>query len=95
MAKTFTTTIGGRTVELPGTINSIREALPAPLRAEFEREAEQAGADEISGVLARWALRTPQAHDPEEEALIARLKAGDFSGVHFDDESGDTYRSAG
>lgn len=94
MAKTFTTTIGGRTVELPGTIHAIREALPAEQRAEFEREAEQAGADEISGVLARWALRTPQAHDPEEDALIARLKAGDFSGVRFDDET-DEYRSAG
>ncbi|MGW1198724.1 hypothetical protein ACWD4B_23240 [Streptomyces sp. NPDC002536] len=68
MAKTFTTTIGGRTVELPGTIHAIREALPVEQRAEFEREAEQAGADEISGVLARWALRTPQAHDPEEDA---------------------------
>ncbi|MFF4530446.1 hypothetical protein ACFY1P_14340 [Streptomyces sp. NPDC001407] len=94
MAKTFTTTIGGRTVELPGTIRTIREALPAEQREEFEREAEQAGADEISGVLARWALRTPQAHDPEEEALIARLKAGDLSGVRFDDED-DEYRSAG
>ncbi|MFF4532763.1 hypothetical protein ACFY1P_26270 [Streptomyces sp. NPDC001407] len=94
MAKTFTTTIGGRAVELPGTIHAIREALPAQQREEFAHEAEQAGADEISGVLARWALRTPQAHDPDEEALVARLKAGDFSGVHFDDES-DEYRSAG
>ncbi len=95
MAKTFTTTVGGRTVELPGTIHAIREALPEEQRAEFEREAEQAGADEISGVLARWALRTPQAYDPDEEALVARLKAGDFSGVRFDDESEDEYRSAG
>ncbi|WKK21875.1 hypothetical protein QZH56_24000 [Streptomyces olivoreticuli] len=90
MAKTFTTTIGGRTVELPGTIRTIREALPAERREEFEREAEQAGADGISGVLARWALRTPQAHDPGEEALITRLKGGDFSGVRFDDETGES-----
>ncbi|WP_372409663.1 hypothetical protein [Streptomyces luteireticuli] len=95
MAKTFTTTIGGRRVELPGTIRSIREVLPEEQRAEFEQEAEQAGADEIGGVLARWALRTPQAYDPDEEALIARLKAGDLSGLHFADGSDDEYRSAG
>ncbi|MGW1075456.1 hypothetical protein [Streptomyces sp. NPDC002537] len=89
MAEMFTTTIGGRIVELPGTIHTIREALPTDQREEFEGEAEQAGADGISGVLARWALRTPQAYDPEEEALIARLKAGDFSGVRFDDGTGE------
>ncbi|MBH1933735.1 hypothetical protein I5Q34_05400 [Streptomyces sp. AV19] len=89
MAKYFTTTVLGRRIELPGTIRSIREALPEKQRAEFEREAEHAGADEIAGVLARWALRTPQAYDPDEEELIARLKSGDFSGVHVADESGE------
>ncbi|GAA2247182.1 hypothetical protein GCM10010232_38010 [Streptomyces amakusaensis] len=94
-AKTLTTTLSdGRQVELPGTIRTIRQALDPELAAEFVREAEDAGVGELPGVLARWALRTPQAHDPGEEEQIARIRAGDMTGLLYADRA-DAYRSAG
>ncbi|MER5769882.1 hypothetical protein [Streptomyces sp. NPDC001985] len=95
MRKTFSTTVNGRKVELPGTIHSIREVLPPGMVEQFIGEIEHAGADEIPGVLARWALRTPQAQDLAEEEQIARIRAGDLSGLHFDDSGDDSYRSRG
>ncbi|MER7048334.1 hypothetical protein [Streptomyces jumonjinensis] len=95
MAKTWTTTLSdGRQVELPGTIRAIREALDAESAAAFMEEAENAGADELPGILARWALRTPQAEDPGEEEQMARIRAGDMAGLIYADQA-DTYRSAG
>ncbi|WP_406296790.1 hypothetical protein OG948_14395 [Embleya sp. NBC_00888] len=91
----LTTHIGGREVTLPGTIADIREALPEALRADFEREIESVSADELFGVMASWALRTPQAHDPDEDALVERLKAGDMTGMKYADELDDAYRSTG
>ncbi|WP_406399885.1 hypothetical protein [Streptomyces uncialis] len=94
MAKSFTTTIGGSKVELPGTIRTIREALAPELVDAFTEDVEDAGPDEVPGVLARWALRTPQAHDPGEEEQVARILDGDTSGLVYADE-GDEYRNAG
>ncbi|OPC77702.1 hypothetical protein B4N89_35975 [Embleya scabrispora] len=49
----------GEEVEPPGTIAGIRQALTSDAeRAEFEREVENIGADEMFGVPAKWALRT-------------------------------------
>jgi hypothetical protein len=96
VAKPIMTTIRGQRVRLPSTIAEISAALPEADRAEFEREACNATVDELFGVLARWALRTPQAHDPDEDALIERLRAGDFTGITPAEEIfDDTYRSAG
>ncbi|MER7050050.1 hypothetical protein [Streptomyces jumonjinensis] len=93
--KTLTTTLSdGCQVELPGTIRTIRQALDPEMAAEFIREAEDAGIGELPGVLARWALRTPQAHDPGEEEQIARIRAGDMTGLIHADQT-DAYRSAG
>ncbi|WP_153484754.1 hypothetical protein [Streptomyces katsurahamanus] len=95
MAKTLTTTLSdGRQVELPGTIRTIRSALSPDLAEEFTREVEDAGADELPGVLARWALRTPEAHDSGEEEQIARIRAGETAGLIYADLA-DEYRSAG
>ncbi|MEV4434741.1 hypothetical protein [Streptomyces sp. NPDC049585] len=95
MAKTFTIHMTGGTVEVPATILGIRQALPEELREQFTAEAESAGADELRMLLASWAMRIPTEHDDEEEALVARLKAGDFSDVVFADDIVDEYRSAG
>jgi hypothetical protein len=91
------TRVRGEVVELPGTIAGIREALANEAeQEEFEREVENVGADEMFGVLAKWALRTPQAYDPDEEALVERLKAGDLTGmIPAEDLGDDAYRSAG
>ncbi|MFI5621620.1 hypothetical protein [Streptomyces sp. NPDC051567] len=95
MAKTLRTTLSsGQRVELPGTIRTIRAALDPDQVAEFIAEVEDAGADEIPGILARWALRTPGAYDPGEEEQIARIRAGDLSGLVYADEA-DEYRSTG
>ncbi|MCX4661358.1 hypothetical protein [Streptomyces uncialis] len=94
MAKSFTTTIGGSKVELPGTIRTIREALAPELVDAFIEDVEDAGPDEVPGVLARWALRTPQAHDPGEEEQVACILDGDTSGLVYADE-GDECGSAG
>ncbi|MFE7132005.1 hypothetical protein ACFVIM_14190 [Streptomyces sp. NPDC057638] len=93
MPKELVTTLSdGRRVHLPATIRTIREALPPDLHRDFTEDVENAGPDEIPGVLARWALRTPQAHDPGEDAEIARIRAGDTSGLIFLDQD-DEFRS--
>ncbi|MFD5557785.1 hypothetical protein ACFWIA_28590 [Streptomyces sp. NPDC127068] len=95
LAKTLSTTLSdGRRVELPGTIRTIRQALDPELADEFTHEVENVGVDELPGVLARWALRTPQAHDPGEEEQVARIRAGDMTGLIHADQA-DAYRSAG
>ncbi|MEU0939328.1 MULTISPECIES: hypothetical protein [unclassified Embleya] len=91
----FRTHIAGREVALPGTIADIREALPETDRADFVREIESASADELFGLMASWALRTPEAHDPDEDALVERLKTGDMTGMTYADELDDAYRSTG
>lgn len=95
MADSFTMHMTGGPVEVPATISGIRGALPEELRAAFTAEAENTVAAELPLLLARWALRIPTAQDAEEEALVERLRAGDFSGVTFSADHTDEYRSAG
>ncbi|MGV9311260.1 hypothetical protein ACWDR0_03585 [Streptomyces sp. NPDC003691] len=86
----------GGTVQVPATIRGVREALPGELRARFTAEIEATPADRLGVVLARWAMSIPTAHDEAEEALVARLRSGDFSGVTFAEDLGDDeFRSAG
>ncbi|MCC3767813.1 hypothetical protein [Streptomyces sp. UNOC14_S4] len=95
MPKTFTMHMTGGTVQVPATITGIRQALPEELRDRFTTEAENADADELHMLLMSWAMRIPTAHDQDEEDAVARLKAGDLTGVVFADELDDAYRSAG
>ncbi|MFE7131705.1 hypothetical protein ACFVIM_12655 [Streptomyces sp. NPDC057638] len=86
----------GGPIQVPATIRQVREALPDELRAQFTAEIESAAADQLPFTLVRWAMTIPTEHDDAEEALLARVRAGDFSGVTFADELGDDeYRSAG
>jgi hypothetical protein len=85
----------GGVVELPSTIEGIRGALPEEEREDFDREVNSTGARDLLAVLARWAMRIPTAMDSAEEALVSRLRAGDFSGVTFADETDDAWRHAG
>jgi hypothetical protein len=85
----------GGVEELPSTIPGIRDALPEDQRAEFDRQVNATGAGDLPALLARWAMHIPSQQDAEEEALVARLRAGDFSGVTFVDETNDAWRNAG
>ncbi|MFF4741349.1 hypothetical protein ACFY2W_36510 [Streptomyces sp. NPDC001262] len=94
-AKSFVTHMTGGPVDLPSTILGIREALPAEMREGFNSEVEQADAADLPLLLARWAMRIPTDQDAAEAELADRVRAGDFSGVTFDSESDDAWRSAG
>jgi hypothetical protein len=85
----------GGVVELPSTIPGIRSRLPEDEREAFDREVSATGAGDLPAVLTRWAMRIPSEQDAEEEALVARLRAGDFSGVTFADEIDDAWRHTG
>ncbi|MEO3976371.1 hypothetical protein [Streptomyces sp. CAU 1734] len=89
----------GGPVRVPGTIRGVREALPEEVRAAFTAEIEDAPAEELRTVLVRWAMNIPTEHDAAEEAVIERVRAGDFTGVTFaedlEDLGDDEYRSAG
>ncbi|MBO0652973.1 hypothetical protein J1792_09265 [Streptomyces triculaminicus] len=94
-AKSFVMHMTGGPVELPSTILGIREALPERQRDEFNAEVEHAEAADLPLLLARWAMRIPAEQDAAEADVVDRVKAGDFSGVTFDNESDDAWRSAG
>nr|EIF91531.1 hypothetical protein [Streptomyces tsukubensis NRRL18488] len=86
----------GGAVQVPATIQGVREALPDALRAQFTAEIETAPADQLQVVLVRWAMTIPTVHDEAEEALVARVRSGDFTEVTFAEDLGDDeYRSAG
>ncbi|MGW6457206.1 hypothetical protein ACWF94_15020 [Streptomyces sp. NPDC055078] len=76
---TWTTRIGGEFVEIPATINGVRAALPESERAAFDAEVGSTPAGQLQLVLANWSLSTTPAED-EDEAVVARLRIGDFSG---------------
>ncbi|MFI1012288.1 hypothetical protein [Streptomyces sp. NPDC020965] len=95
MAQTLTMYMTGGPVRIPATIRAVREALPADHRDEFTAEAETTDVGDLPMLLASWVMRIPTEHDADEEALIARIRAGDLSGVTFPDDLTDEYRSAG
>ncbi|MCS0638999.1 hypothetical protein NX801_25810 [Streptomyces sp. LP05-1] len=78
---TWTTSVAGREGRVPATINGVRVALghePERLAAS-EAEIGDAPAEQPQLVLTEWALSTTGA-DEEDDAVIARLRAGDFTG---------------
>ncbi|GAA2267590.1 hypothetical protein GCM10010232_69950 [Streptomyces amakusaensis] len=93
-ADSWSTQVHGETVTLPSTAADIRAALPAERRAEFDAalaELDVAGAPEELRTLrlAWWALQAVPGAVEETDAEVARLRAGDYSGVVTLDENGD------
>ncbi|MGC0417222.1 hypothetical protein [Embleya sp. AB8] len=77
------TRIGGRFVDLPGTLDGIRASLPEDRREEFDRAVGSVPLTEVPLVAARWSL--PPEAIAEDDALVAQLRAGDhssFVGLH-------------
>ncbi|ANW21641.1 hypothetical protein [Streptomyces clavuligerus] len=72
------TRIGGRTVDLPGTLDGIRASLPREQRAAFDREVGSAPLLDVPLIAARWGL--PQEARDEDDALADQLRTGDFTG---------------
>ncbi|MGK5545710.1 DUF721 domain-containing protein [Streptomyces sp. URMC 127] len=86
---TWTTHIGGELVEIPATIDGIRAALPEDQQPAFDAEIGSTPADQLQLVLASWSLSATPAAGEEDDAIIARLRAGDFIGcVPQDPEAG-------
>ncbi|GLF96892.1 hypothetical protein [Streptomyces yaizuensis] len=82
------TRIGGRTVDLPGTLDGIRAALPEGQREAFDRAVGSAPLLDVPLIAARWGL--PQEARDEDDALADQLRTGDFTGFgDLDDEPGD------
>ncbi|AXU16843.1 hypothetical protein [Streptomyces clavuligerus] len=96
----WSTQVDGETVALPSTVAGIRAALPDARRAEFDAalaELDAVGAPEELRTLRLvrlvrlvwWALEAVPGAVEETDAEIARLRAGDYSGVVTLDENGD------
>jgi hypothetical protein len=81
---TWTTHIRGERVEVPATIEGIRATLAPADTAAFDAEITRTPAQDLHRVLARWAL--PAEAEAEDLDVVARLKAGDFSGCTPQDE---------
>ncbi|MFD7547404.1 hypothetical protein ACFV0R_25900 [Streptomyces sp. NPDC059578] len=77
-APVLRTNIGGRMVDLPASLDGIRAALPADQRDTFDREIGSAPIIDVPLIAARWSL--PQEAQDEEEAMLQRLRNGDFGG---------------
>ncbi|MFJ8746667.1 hypothetical protein ACIRL2_45930 [Embleya sp. NPDC127516] len=70
------THIGVGFVELPGSLAGIRAGLPDDeTREAFDREISQAPLEHVALIAAEWGL--PQEARDEDDALIARIRAGD------------------
>ncbi|MFJ4770793.1 hypothetical protein ACIP88_17005 [Streptomyces uncialis] len=83
-------------MRVPATIRGVREALPEELRARFATEIDDTPAAQLPFTLVRWSMNIPSGHDDAEEALLERVRSGDFTEVTFADDLGDDeYRSAG
>ncbi|MFI1015293.1 hypothetical protein [Streptomyces sp. NPDC020965] len=89
--KTFSTYLDGNRVELPATINGIRDALPPDLRAEFDAGVGEAAAEDLFLLLAEWAQRTRPDLIAAKEARVRRLERGDFSGLVSEEEVADFF----
>lgn len=84
-AATWRTHIDGREVEIPATIEGIRAIVPEGDVEKYDAQVRHTPAQDLHKVLARWAL--PQEAADEDDAVVARLRSGDFSGcVPQDDE---------
>ncbi|MFE7608585.1 hypothetical protein [Streptomyces celluloflavus] len=77
-AVTWTTYVGGRPVEVPATIEGIRATLDEADTEAYDAEVLRTPAQDLHRVLARWAL--PAEAENEDDTVVARLRAGDFSG---------------
>ncbi|WP_040876858.1 hypothetical protein [Embleya scabrispora] len=77
-ARLLHTRVGGRFVDLPGTLDGIREALPEDRREEFDRAVGSVPLAHVPLVAARWGL--PAEAVREDEALLAGLETGNGSG---------------
>ncbi|MEV7420393.1 hypothetical protein [Streptomyces sp. NPDC089919] len=86
-AATWTTHVGGERTELPATIDGIRATLPENQRATFDAEIGATPADELHLVLVGWALSATEAA-AEDDAVLARLRAGETVGRPVDPEAG-------
>ncbi|MYS82758.1 hypothetical protein [Embleya scabrispora] len=75
------THVRGKAVVLPDTLDGIREALPEERRAEFDRVIGSTPLRQIAQVALMEFALPEEAHEESLEQ-IARLRAGDFSGLH-------------
>ncbi|MGC0419999.1 hypothetical protein [Embleya sp. AB8] len=75
----MTTVVRGRVVELPGTLDETRRALPVERRAEFDAVIGGTPIAQLTQVAAVWAL--PVEARADADAAIARVEAGDFDGM--------------
>jgi hypothetical protein len=90
----WSTQVNGETVTLPSTAADIRAALPPERHVEFDAalaELDAASAPEELRTLRLtwWALETVPGAVEETDTEVARLRAGDYSGVVTLDENGD------
>ncbi|MGW1993377.1 hypothetical protein [Embleya sp. NPDC001921] len=75
------THVRGKTIVLPDTLDEIRANLPEERREEFDRVIGSTPLRQIAQV-ALFDFALPDEAHEEDEEQIARLRAGDFSGLH-------------
>ncbi|MFE5327204.1 hypothetical protein ACFRCG_12545 [Embleya sp. NPDC056575] len=83
------THIRGKAVVLPDTLDEIRAGLPEERRAEFDRVIGSTPLRQIAQV-ALFDFAMPDDAHAESEEQMARIHAGDYTGVT--DADGNPYR---
>ncbi|MFI7278610.1 hypothetical protein [Streptomyces sp. NPDC049879] len=84
-----TTGPDGREIELPSTIAAVRAALPEEQRAAYDAELETVPGPRLTRWLVMRALETVPGLTEADEAVVARLRAGDYSGAVAVNERGE------
>ncbi|GGZ15221.1 hypothetical protein GCM10010387_04400 [Streptomyces inusitatus] len=71
--------LAGRRIEIPSSLRGVRAALEEARAAEFDAEAMRTPGASLVYTVLDWAL--PGWAAAEDPAAVARLRAGDFTGV--------------
>ncbi|MGC0417616.1 hypothetical protein [Embleya sp. AB8] len=79
-----TTSVRGKTITLPDTLDGIRANLPEERRAEFDRVIGSTPLRQIVQVALMQFALPPEAQD-DDAAAGDRIRAGDWTGVHNSD----------
>lgn len=64
-------------IERPRTVGALRQALPESLLVRFEAALSEAPAEDLFGLVARWAVVAQVAADPGLDAAAALVRAGE------------------
>ncbi|MFI1016156.1 hypothetical protein [Streptomyces sp. NPDC020965] len=80
----LSTMVRGRPVKLPNTLSEIRSSLPEERRVEFDEVIGSTPLERIR-IVAIMDFALPDEAQEEDAEIVARIDAGDWTGVVHED----------